>query len=66
MLTTLGYEELKRLHDERVNRSLERYRTLLPARQAAEHVKAGAIPKGEDCRVIDLPPRHDPAHKMGA
>ena len=65
MITTLGYEELKRLHEERVNRSLERYRTMLPA-ETTEPVEASAISLGDDCKVIDLPPRHDPAHKLGA
>lgn len=64
MITTLGYEELKRLHAERVNRSLRRYQ----ARQAATQTGANdsPIPATEPCLVIDLPERRDPVHKLGA
>lgn len=62
MLTTLGYEEMKRLHDERVARSLRRYEAALSA------ATPGGIPPvaAAQGQVIDLPPVRQPEHRIGA
>ncbi|HEX6947430.1 MAG TPA: hypothetical protein VF246_08770 [Acidimicrobiia bacterium] len=66
MLTTLGYEEMRRLHDERVKRSLKRFelmKSLGFIRRAEDEVQT---PNIEDCRVIELPDRHETVHQVGA
>lgn len=66
MITTLGYEELKRLHEERVTRSLRRRAVTEAVREvsseAAEHPAITVVP----CRVIEMPERPEPIQKLGA
>lgn len=63
MYTTLGYEEMRRLHEERVARSLRKYgdRRL---RDEAALVVPGREP--EPCQVIELPLPQHPEHRIGA
>lgn len=65
MITTLGYEELKRLHEERVAHSLRHHREVTSAAEAAAAAKAHAN-HIEPCLVIELPERTPSEHKIGA
>ena len=66
MMTTLGYEELKRLHEERVTRSLRRHALAKAAAEASATVKAHPSITIEPCMIIEMPERPEPAHRLGA
>ncbi len=66
MITTLGYEELKRLHEERLARSLRRHATAVAAEEASARAAANPATAVEPCMVIELPERAEPSHKLGA
>ena len=63
MFTTLEYEEMRRLHDERVARSLRKYGERL-LRDEASRVDPGRGP--EPCQVIELPLAQESEHRIGA
>lgn len=66
MITKLGYDELKRLHEERVTRSLHRLALTKAAAEASASAKAHPSITIEPCMIIELPERPEPAHKLGA
>ncbi|HEX6947305.1 MAG TPA: hypothetical protein VF246_08135 [Acidimicrobiia bacterium] len=63
MFTMLGYEEARRLHEERVGRSLARYRVLHALRTCPER-DTQRRSTGE-CEVRDLPRRAERLLKIG-
>ena len=63
MLSPMSYEDVRRVQQERVDRSLARYRTA----QALRDLPPMAL-RVVDCQVIeyDFAPRESPAHQLGA
>ncbi len=62
MITTLGYEEIKRLHEERVARSLRRYENT----RSLVTTDLSKVAQVEPCQVVELPPMRQPEHRIGA
>jgi hypothetical protein len=60
MLTPLGYEEMRQLHQERLNRSLRRYE--IEKALAASREEPTPVP----CTVIELPSRAPLEERIGA
>ena len=60
MLTPLGYEEMRQLHRQRLNRSLRRYE--IERALAASREEPTPVP----CTVIELPSRAPVADGIGA
>ena len=60
MMTPLGYEEIRRLHQERLNRSLRRYEIDKALADSREE------PTPVPCTVIELPSRAPMADRIGA